>query len=302
MLRTKIVCTIGPASDRAETLSDLMQAGMDVARLNLSHGGQAYHGENIRRIRRVAREVGKPVAILVDLQGPKLRVGRVAGDSISLQAGQTLILTSDEASAGPQRVPVQFKGLPQAVKSGHHIFIDDGLLELVVEDVTDCVSPCRVGTGGVPQSNKGMNLPQADLSIPAITEKDRDDLRFALKHRVDWIALSFVRQAAEVLELKGMIRQLSPFGRKTPVVAKIEKPEALTNIDAIIAAADAIMVARGDLGIETAPEAVPMMQKAIIRRCNQAGVPVITATQMPDSMTRNPRPTRPEASDGANAT
>jgi pyruvate kinase len=301
MLRTKIVCTIGPASREPEMLASLTQAGMDVARLNFSHGDQATHAENIRRIREVSTALAKPVAILADLQGPKLRVGATPAEGVALTEGAMLILTTDRIVGGPGRVPVQYERLPAVVSAGERILIDDGLIELRVIAVAGHEIHTRVVTGDVLLSNKGLNLPQAALAIPAITEKDRQDLRFAMSQGVDWVALSFVRTAEEVLELKDHIRELSAFGHPTPVIAKIEKPEAVANIDAIIAAADGIMVARGDLGIETSPEAVPMVQKTIIRKCNQAGKPVITATQMLDSMIRNPRPTRAEASDVANA-
>ena len=302
LLRSKIVCTVGPASREPEMLKKLMLAGMDVARLNFSHGDEAYHGENIRRIREVAAALGKPVAILADLQGPKLRIGTVQDTGVPLESGETLILTTDHSLVGgPGRVPVQYEGLPEAVKEGDRILIDDGLLEVVVTAVNGQEITTRVVTGGLLTSNKGMNLPLASLSIPAITEKDRQDLRFALSQQVDWVALSFVRTPEDVLNLKSYIREQSAFGHPAPVIAKIEKPEGVENIDAIIAVVDGIMVARGDLGIETAPEFVPMVQKMIIHKCNQAGKPVITATQMLDSMIRNPRPTRAEASDVANA-
>jgi pyruvate kinase len=272
-----------------------------VARLNFSHGDYPFHGENIRRIRELAAQSGKPVAILADLQGPKLRVGQMQESGVPLTAGETLILTTEPLVGRPGRVPVQYEHLPEAVVPDERILIDDGLLELIVVAVEGREITTKVVTGGVLLSNKGLNLPNAALSIPAITEKDRQDLRFALAQGVDWIALSFVRTADEVLELKGSVRELSALGRPTPAIAKIEKPEAIANIDAIIAAADGIMVARGDLGIEISAEAVPMLQKTIIRKCNAAGKPVITATQMLDSMIRNPRPTRAEASDVANA-
>ena len=301
MLRTKIVCTIGPASHTPDMLRKLVLAGMDVARINFSHGDQAQHAEIITRIHSVAAEVNRPVAILADLQGPKLRVGQMEGEGVLLEEGEEIVLTTRPIVGHRGEVPVQYHDLPRAVKPGDHILIDDGLLELEVSATTEEDVTCRVITGGLLKSNKGMNLPHASYSIPAITDKDREDLRFALEHQADWIALSFVRQADEVLQLKDMIREQSPFGRPVPVIAKIEKPEAVENIDSIIAAADGIMVARGDLGIETAPELVPMVQKMIIAHCNAIGKPVITATQMLDSMIRNPRPTRAEASDVANA-
>jgi pyruvate kinase len=289
-----------------------MQAGMDVARLNMSHGDIDFHRENIQRIRSLSDRMGKPVAILCDLQGPKLRVGIVAPEGVLLTSGETIILTTepvpvDQAGGSqatpvePRRVPVQYERLPEAVKPGDHILIDDGLLELLVANSAGTEIETQVITGGLLFSNKGLNLPHASLSIPAITEKDREDLKFALEEESDWIALSFVRTAEEVLDLKDMIREHTTLGRPTPVISKIEKPEAIDNIDAIIKASDGIMVARGDLGIEMSTEAVPMIQKMIIHKCNQVGKPVITATQMLDSMIRNPRPTRAEASDVANA-
>jgi pyruvate kinase len=301
MLRTKIVCTIGPASRDPATLAALIRAGMDVARLNMSHGDLDFHRENIRRIRQLSEELHKPVAIMADLQGPKLRMGSMPAEGVPLRVGDALILTTEHIIGGPGRVPVQYERLPESVKAGDRILIDDGLLELHVTAVEGCEIHTRVVTEGTLTSNKGLNLPHASFAIPAITEKDREDLRFVLGVQVDAVALSFVRSAAEVLELKDEIRDISILGRSTPVIAKIEKPEAVESIDAIIAAADGAMVARGDLGIEMSTEAVPMVQKMIIAKCNQAGKPVITATQMLDSMIRNPRPTRAEASDVANA-
>jgi pyruvate kinase len=306
MLKTKIVCTIGPSSREPAVLREIILAGMDVARLNFSHGDQGLHGENIERIRRLATELNRPVAILIDLQGPKLRVGDMPESGIILERGGTAILTSEEITGhiddkGLARIPLQYTGLPQEVVSGDRILIDDGLLELVVRDTSPQEIECDIVAGGTLKSNKGLNLPDASLSIPAITDKDWKDLQFALAAGVDWVALSFVRSADEVHQLKKRIAELSEFGRPVPVMAKIEKPEAVDQIDGIVAESDGIMVARGDLGIETAPERVPMVQKMIIAKCNAAGVPVVTATQMLDSMIRNPRPTRAEASDVANA-
>jgi pyruvate kinase len=300
MLRTKIICTIGPASRSPEMLRELIRSGMNVARLNLSHGDYDVHSENVVRIRGASEELGQPVAILMDLQGPKLRVGEMQGEGVALNKGEEIILTTRPVVGHAGESPVQFPDLPQLVGPGDRVLMDDGLLEVVVLASSNNDIRCKVITGGLLKSNKGMNLPHAHSSIPAITEKDRADIHFALDQQVDWIALSFVRSAQEVLELKTLIKDCAP-GQPTPVVAKIEKPEAMENIDAIIAAADGIMVARGDLGIEASPEDVPMMQKSIIKKCNEAGVPVITATQMLDSMIRNPRPTRAEASDVANA-
>ncbi len=302
MPRTKIVCTIGPTSREPATLRRLMQAGMDVARLNFSHGDQPTHTETIERLRAAAAEVDKPVAILADLQGPKLRVGDMEGVGIPLLEGREVTLTTqDVIGRGPEAVPVQYDGLPRLVEPGDRVLLDDGLLELRVLSISESEIRCRVISGGILKSNKGINLPHASLDIPAITAKDRHDLAFALARQVDWIALSFVRAADEMLALKRLIRDLAPDGEATPVIAKIEKPGALDNIDGIIAAADGIMVARGDLGIEIPPEKVPLAQKQIIAKCNRAGVPVITATQMLESMIQNPHPSRAEASDVANA-
>ena len=307
MIKTKVVCTIGPASRDPEMLRQFILAGMNVARLNFSHGDQEIHGENITRIRQASAELNRPVAILVDLQGPKLRVGDMGPGGICLADGEEVIFTTrpivgHSATDGElAHVPLQYASLPSEVQPGDRILIDDGLIEISVLEAGDTTIRCQVITGGQLKSNKGLNLPNASLSIPAITEKDWGDLEFALSAGADWIALSFVRSADEVHQLKRRIAELSEFGRPVPLIAKIEKPEALQQIDSIIAAADGIMVARGDLGIETAPEKVPMVQKTIIRQCNIAGIPVITATQMLDSMIRNPRPTRAEASDVANA-
>jgi pyruvate kinase len=301
MLRTKIVCTIGPASQDPATLAALIRAGMDVARLNMSHGDHELHRENFQRIRKLAEELDKPVAILADLQGPKLRVGIMPPGGVPLVTGEKLVLTTEPITAVPGRVPVQYEHLPESVKAGDRILIDDGLIELKVTGVEGREIETQVVTEGTLKSNKGLNLPRASLAIPAITEKDREDLRFALEVQVDAVALSFVRSAAEVLDLKDQIRDISTLGRSTPVIAKIEKPEAVDNIGEVITAADGIMLARGDLGIEMSTEAVPMVQKMIIRKRNQAGKPVITATQMLDSMIHNPRPARAEASDVANA-
>lgn len=302
MVRTKIVATIGPASRSPEMLEKLIEAGLDVARVNFSHGNHAMHAETIERIRTASVKVGIPIAILGDLQGPKLRVGQMGGEGVTIIPGQRLTLTTDKSVIGEgDLIPVQYKGLPQALDSGDRILLDDGLLEMLVLETSETTVTAEVLIGGVLKSNKGLNLPRASLAISAITEKDRKDLIFALEHQVDWIALSFVREAAEVLELKKLIRQASAFSRPVPVISKIEKPEAVKNIDSIIEASDGIMVARGDLAIETSSEEVPMSQKMIIRKSNIAGIPVITATQMLDSMIRNPRPTRAEASDVANA-
>ncbi len=301
MLRVKIICTLGPASRELDVLTKLAEAGMNVARLNMSHGTHEYHRGTIERVRQVSERLNKPIAILADLQGPKLRVGKMRKGGVPLKKGEELILTTEEIVGGPGRVPIQYQELPGQVRPGEQILVDDGLLELEVLSTAETEIKTRVLVGGVLTDNKGMNLPDASLDINALTPKDLEDVHFALANQVDWIALSFVRTAHEVLELKSIIQNNSAFGRVPPVVSKIEKPEAIRNIDAIIHASDAIMVARGDLGIEVPTETVPMIQKQIISKCLAAAKPVITATQMLDSMIRNPRPTRAEASDVANA-
>jgi pyruvate kinase len=279
----------------------IAQAGMNVARLNMSHGTHEYHAETIERIRIVSEELQKPIAILADLQGPKLRTGIMQEGGVPLKKGETLLLTIDDIMGVPGRVPIQYKDLPRNVQPGERILLDDGLLELEVLERSDTEIVTRVILDGVLGSKKGMNLPDASLDIPAVTDKDLQDVKFALDHQCDWIALSFVRKSAEVSELRAIIQRDAAFGRVTPIIAKIEKPDAVKNIDSIIEVSDSIMVARGDLGIETSPETVPGVQKMLIAKCHTAAKPVITATQMLDSMIRNPRPTRAEASDVANA-
>lgn len=307
MIRTKIVCTIGPASREPEVLRKLIAAGMNVARLNMSHSEHSYHAENIRRIREVSQELGKPVAILADLQGPKLRIGDIKGGKMEIEEGEHIILTTrellGERTEGETKaiIPVRYEHLPEDVKPGERILIDDGLIEVQALGVNENNIFCRVITGGPISDHKGVNLPGTNLSIPSITEKDWEDLKFALEQNVDWVALSFVRTGEEIIRLKEFNMTYCDPNCPVRVMAKIEKPQALEHIDQIIAVADGIMVARGDLGIEIPPERVPLVQKNLIRACNAVGKPVITATQMLDSMVRNPRPTRAEASDVANA-
>jgi pyruvate kinase len=301
MRRVKIVCTIGPTSREPEILTQLIEAGMNVARMNMSHGTYEYHAENIRRIREISNSLNRPIAILVDLQGPKLRVGKMQEGGVPLKAGEDLLMTTEAMLGEPGRVPIQNQELPRMVKPGERILLDDGLLEVEVRKASKTDITTRVIVGGQLYDNKGMNLPHTKLEILSLTDKDRQDVEFALEQQADWIALSFVRTGKDVEELRALIRGRAAFGRTTPIISKIEKPEAVKNIEEIIEASDGIMVARGDLGIETSPEAVPMVQKMIIAYCGQTDKPVITATQMLDSMIRNPRPTRAEASDVANA-
>ena len=302
MRKTKIVCTIGPASRDLNTLRQLVDAGMDVARLNLSHGDLADHAENVRRIRHVAEQTGKPIAIQADLQGPKLRVGTMQESGVWLTAGEKATFTTRTlVGTTPEEIPVQNQRFPEIVQPGDRILLDDGQIECEVLSTSQHDVHCRCHTTAVLHSNKGINLPGASLDLPTLTEKDREDLAHVLDWGVDWIALSFARTAQGVQQTKDLIRELVGPEAQVPLMAKIEKPDALDNIDAIIAASDAVMVARGDLGIEIAPEKVPMAQKRIIEKCNQVGIPVITATQMLESMIRHRRPTRAEASDVANA-
>jgi pyruvate kinase len=300
MRRTKIVCTIGPASQKPEMLRQLVREGMDVARLNMAHGSREQHAENVSRIRAVSKEEDKPVAIQVDLQGPKLRVGQMAEQGVVLREGEKVTLTTTAATRGASKtIPIQNEGLSHLVSPGDRVLIDDGLLELQVVEVKGVEVGARVLVGGLLKSNKGVNLPGVLTELPALTDKDRQDLAAALDWEVDWIALSFVRTAKDMRELIHLIDQRTDAGPL--VMAKIEKPQALDNLDEILDVADAIMIARGDLGIEIPPEEVPMAQKRVIAACNDTGLPVVTATQMLDSMIRNPRPTRAETSDVANA-
>ena len=301
MLRVKIVCTIGPKCDVPEILEQLIDSGMNVARLNMSHGSHEYHAQNIQRIREISQRRNKPIAILGDLQGPKLRVGRMQEGGVLLTAGEQLVLAATDMLGEPGRVPLQNKELPGMVRPSERILLDDGLLELEVTGTTDDEIITHVIVGGLLQDNKGMNLPHSKLDIPSLISKDILDVAFLLQQQVDWIALSFVRQAEDVEGLRKLIRGKTKKGLQPLVISKIEMPDAVKNIREIIDASDGVMVARGDLGIETSPEEVPMVQKKIITLCNEAGVAVITATQMLHSMIDNPLPTRAEASDIANA-
>jgi len=297
MPKTKIVCTIGPASSSPDTIRAMIQNGMNVARLNFSHGTHEDHAEKIRIIRSLADELNQPVAILQDLCGPKIRVGRIADEGLRLEPGATFVLTSDDIVGTSDRVSVSYRGLPGDVKEGDRLLLADGMMELEVlysrgPDITT-----RVITGGVLTSHKGVNLPTASMKLQTLTDKDRRDLKFGLAHEVDYVALSFVRRVDDIHDIKALIAEQN---RHTPVVAKIEKHEALDHIDDIVEAADAVMVARGDLGVEIPLENVPNIQKMLIHKANRRGRPVIIATQMLRSMVAAPRPTRAEAADVAN--
>ncbi len=296
--KTKIVATVGPVSSSPAMIQKLMQAGVDIFRLNFSHGENSQKLELIKSIRNVSDKLGRQAGILGDLQGPKIRTGKMAGEGMLLSKGQTVVITTDNVLGSDGVIPTIYKSLPHDVHPGSRILLDDGLLELKVVALDGERVRCLVIAGGLLKNNKGINLPGVNVSAPCLTEKDLIDLDFALDAGVDFIALSFVRTAEDILEIK---RIISAKGMDTPVIAKIEKPEALRNFKKILEVTDAVMVARGDLGVEIEPEKVPIYQKKIIQACNRAGKPVITATQMLDSMIRNPRPTRAETSDVANA-
>jgi pyruvate kinase len=296
--RTKIVATLGPASRNPKILRSLMEAGVDVVRLNFSHGSHEEHDESIRMIRDLADALDRPVAILADLAGPKIRIGDFEAEGVDLDPGDRFTLTTREIRGNRQGVAVNYAGLPQDVKPGEPVLLNDGLLEMKVEGVEGPDVRCQVIVGGRLTSRKGVALPMTRLSLPCLTKKDRADLKFGLERGIDFVGLSFVRSAAEVEDTKAIITEL---GYDTPVCAKIERHEALDHLEAIVAAVDSVMVARGDLAVDASFERVPMIQKRIIKLANQAGKPVITATQMLRSMVDNPRPTRAEATDVANA-
>ena len=291
--RTKIVCTLGPASDNRETLRSLMEAGLSVARLNFSHGTHAQHAATVALVRSTATELGRPVAILGDLQGPRIRIGDLA-EPRQVNDGEDIVLVAGE-DAAPGQLPTTYEHLCKDLKVGDRILVDDGLIECVALEVREHTVIARVLHGGLIKSHKGMNLPGVAVSAPSITDKDWSDVAFAVEHQLEYLALSFVRRAQDIAELREKIP------RDMLVVAKIEKDSALENIESIVRASDAVMVARGDLGVELPFEEVPIAQKKIIALCNKLGRPVITATQMLESMITHPRPTRAEASDVANA-
>ena len=296
---SKIVCTIGPATCSPGMIDRLFAAGMDVARLNFSHATYEEHAQSITMIRAASGKHEKPVAILADLQGPKIRTGALAGGGpVMLRAGRRFIITAAKVLGDSTRVSTTFTALPREVHRGDRVLLSDGLIELRVEQVREREIVCEIVNGGALGQHKGINLPGLKLRVPALTPKDRADLAFALKHGANYIAVSFVRRPEDIQLAKQLIRHA---GKDTPVIAKLEKPQAIENLDAILRAADAVMIARGDLGVEMSPERVPVVQKMIIARARELRRPVITATQMLESMTENPRPTRAEASDVANA-
>jgi pyruvate kinase len=297
--RTKIVATIGPASDSPDMMRKMLLAGMNVARLNFSHGNYGDHAERIKRLRSASEELDLPLMLLQDLQGPKIRVGDLPAEGMMLNEGESLTLVPISDHRGqPNTVGIDYPYVAEEAEPGTQVLLDDGLLELRVEKIDSNVVQCQVVKGGLLKSHKGVNFPTLNLRLPSMTEKDKRDLDFGIDQGVDLISLSFVRKPEDIQTLKALLQEK---GANIPVLAKLEKPQAIANLEAIVDECDAIMVARGDLGVEMSPEKVPLIQKQIIKLCNQKGIPVITATQMLDSMIHNPRPTRAEASDVANA-
>ncbi|SEB89082.1 pyruvate kinase [Paenibacillus sp. GP183] len=299
MRKTKIVCTIGPASESLENLKRLMEAGMNVARLNFSHGDFEEHGARIHNIREASKETGKTVAILLDTKGPEIRTGKLKEEPIELIQDNHIILTTEEILGDAERVSVTYKDLPRDVHVGSTILVDDGLIGLLVVNVRGTEIDCRIVNGGQLKSKKGVNVPGVKIKLPGITEKDTNDIIFGIQQDVDFIAASFVRKASDVMEIRELLERYG--APHIQIISKIENQEGVENLDEILEVSDGLMVARGDLGVEIPAEEVPIVQKQMIKKCNMVGKPVITATMMLDSMQRNPRPTRAEASDVANA-
>ncbi len=297
--RTKIVATLGPATSTPERIRELLSAGVDVVRLNFSHGTPQEHARMAQMVREMTQEMGKTVAIMQDLQGPKIRVGEFPNGTVFIPAGTTVSLTTRAVPGSADVIPLLYPSLSQDVKPGDRILLDDGNLELVVEICGEDTVQCRVIRGGPLSSHKGVNFPDTRLRLPSLTEKDIADLQFGLGMGVDYVALSFVRRAEDLLHVRRILRSLGAL--EVRLIAKLERAEAIENLDEIVEAADGVMVARGDLGVELDPERIPILQKVIIRKANQVGIPVITATQMLESMVHHPRPTRAETSDVANA-
>lgn len=299
MLKTKIVCTIGPASQSEKVMAEMLKAGMNVARLNFSHGDHAYHRETIENFRRVRERLGKPAAIMLDTKGPEVRIGTFKEGKITLVAGNSFTLTTEEVEGDATRVSVTYADLPSQLKAGDRVLIDDGRLELTVRETTDTDVVCTVVTGGDVTNRKGVNLPGVHLDIPYLSERDMADLRFGVEMDVDYIAASFVRSAEDVIAMRNYLDYYG--GHNIRIIAKIENTEGIDNFEEILKHANGIMVARGDMGVEVNYERLPGLQKRFIRRCYQSGKIVITATQMLESMIHNTTPTRAEITDVANA-
>lgn len=299
MRKTKIVCTIGPSSESLENTKKLIMAGMNVARLNFSHGDFEEHGNRIKVIRQASEELGKSIAILLDTKGPEIRTGKLKEEPIELVQDEFITLTTEEILGDKDRISITYQNLPHDVEIGSTILIDDGLIGLTVVDIQGTEIKCRVINGGPIKSKKGVNIPGVDISLPGITEKDANDILFGIEQGIDFVAASFVRKASDVLEIRQLLERNN--ATHIQIISKIENQQGIDNLDEILEVSDGLMVARGDLGVEIPAEDVPLAQKKMIEKCNRVGKPVITATQMLDSMQRNPRPTRAEASDVANA-
>ncbi len=300
MKRTKIVCTMGPNTDSRELLENLFDAGMDVARFNFSHGSHEEHKGRMDMLKEIRAEKKIPVAILLDTKGPEIRTGVLEdGKKITLTEGEQIVLTTVSCTGNKDKISISYEGLPQDVSVGGTILIDDGLIELEILAVQDTDITCRIVNGGELGERKGVNVPNVKINLPALTEKDISDIRFGIEQEIDYIAVSFVRKADDVKQVRAVLEQYG--GQNVGIISKIENGEGVANIDDIIELSDGIMVARGDLGVEIPAYEVPYVQKEIIAKCNQNRKPVITATQMLDSMIRNPRPTRAEVGDVANA-
>lgn len=299
--KAKIVCTLGPATSDEAMLVKLIRAGMDVARFNFSHGSYDDHLRTINNLRAAMKATGEHITLLQDLQGPKIRIGEIGAPSIDLVPGNTITITTEPIVGTTARVSTTYTHLPKDVHKGDTLLLDDGKLQLRVREVVVNDVECEIVVGGKLSSHKGINLPGVALSTPSYTEKDLQDLEFGIKNCIDYVALSFVRSADDIRDLRQEMAWRMPKGQTIPIIAKIEKPQAIADIDHIIAEADGIMIARGDLGVELPPEDVPILQKMIVKRSNAAGKPVIIATQMLESMISSPTPTRAEASDVANA-
>ncbi len=299
MRRTKIVCTLGPATEDIEVLSEVIKGGMDVARLNFSHGDYAQHLNMLRNVKELRKRLNKPVALMLDTKGPEIRVKTFAGGKAFLRQGDTFIITTREVEGSSDIVSVTYPGFPRDVAEGNKVLLDDGIIELRVERIKGDDVICRIENGGEITDYKGVNLPGALVRLPAVSEKDKEDILFGIENDVDFVAASFTRKPEDILEIRKILEEYG--GKYIRIIAKIENQQGVDNLDSILELADGIMVARGDLGVEIPTEGVPMLQKEMIRKCNLAGKPVITATQMLDSMMRNPRPTRAEVADVANA-
>lgn len=298
---TKVVCTIGPKSESKEMLTKLVESGMNVMRLNFSHGDFEEHGGRIKNIREVMKETGKYVAIMLDTKGPEIRTGKLVNDEdVLLKAGNKIVITTDYSFVGnADKISVSYPGITKDLKAGNTILLDDGLIGLTVDKIEGDEIFCTINNTGELGGTKGVNLPGVSVGLPALAEKDIADLKFGCEQGVDYIAASFIRKASDVAEVRKVLDENG--GHNIKIMSKIENQEGIDNFDEILELSDAIMVARGDLGVEVPAEEVPFMQKMMIRKCNAAGKPVVTATQMLDSMIRNPRPTRAEAGDVANA-